>query len=59
MDMTTLRLPAVKAATGLPKSTIYRLISESSFPRPLKLSAKAVGWRASDIRAWLDSRPTA
>lgn len=51
-----LRLPAVRARTGLPKATIYWLIQRGLFPRPLKLipGGRAVGWRQSDIDAWID-----
>ena len=51
-----MRLHAVMAATGLSKSTIYRLIGEGTFPRPTKLGIKASGWSESEIREWLESR---
>jgi len=38
-----LRLPAVKAATGLSRSTIYARISEGTFPAPVALGGRAVG----------------
>lgn len=47
-----LRLPSVIAMTGLGRSTIYRLMSESRFPSPVKVSARAVGWRSEDLAAW-------
>jgi len=53
-----MRLPEVQAATGLKTSAIYELIAKDEFPRPLALTKRAVGWRASDIKAWCDSRPT-
>jgi prophage regulatory protein len=51
-----LRLPDVKAATGLSRSTIYKRISEENFPQAMSLGghrARAVGWLASDIDGWL------
>lgn len=39
--------------TSLSKSTIYRLVKESSFPRPVQISARRVGWRQSDIDAFI------
>lgn len=50
-----LRLPAVKARTGLSRSTIYARIREGLglFPLPVKLGPRAVGWLASDIDAWI------
>ena len=48
-----LRLPAVKARTGLSRSTIYLRIAEGSFPRPVSLGARAVGWIDAEVEAWL------
>lgn len=57
--MAMLKCPSVKEATGLSKSHLYALIRRGDFPAPLKLSARAVAWRESDVMAWLDSRPCA
>jgi prophage regulatory protein len=46
-----LRLPAVKAATGLSRSTIYLRITQRVFPRPVSLGARAVGWPAHEVEA--------
>jgi prophage regulatory protein len=51
-----LRRPAVEALTGLSKPDIYELIAAGSFPRPVKLSAKRVGWLASEIEGWQRQR---
>ena len=51
------RLPAVVTACGISRSTIYEVIRRGDFPAPVKLGARAVGWRRSDIEAWLESRP--
>ena len=56
MANTVLRLPLVKARTGLSRSTIYLRIAEGSFPKPVSLGARAVGWLESDIEQWLSSR---
>lgn len=55
MANTILRLPAVKARTGLSRSTIYLRVSEGSFPRPISLGARAVGWLEAEIEGWLAS----
>ena len=49
--------PEVERRTGLSRSTIYRKMREGTFPVPLKVSERAVRWRESDIRAYVDSRP--
>jgi prophage regulatory protein len=56
MTNVILRLPAVKTSTGLSRSTIYLRIAEGSFPKPVSLGARAVGWLESDIEQWLTSR---
>jgi prophage regulatory protein len=53
-----LRLPAVLQATGLARSTVYRMMAEHTFPAPVKLAKRAVGWRHDDVRAWTNARPT-
>lgn len=48
-----LRLPQVQARTGLARSTIYALIARNEFPRPLKLTAKSVGWSSTVVNQWI------
>ena len=48
-----LRLPAVKASTGLSRSTIYLRVAGGQFPKPIKLGPRAVGWLESDVDEWL------
>jgi prophage regulatory protein len=47
-----LRLPQVMKEVGLCRSSIYCAISEGRFPPPLRISRRAVAWRAGDIEAW-------
>ena len=56
MATVILRLPAVKARTGLSRSTIYLRISEDRFPKPISLGGRAVGWVESEIQAWLEQQ---
>lgn len=46
------RLPKVMQITGLGRTTIYRMIAEARFPRPVRLSQRAVAWRSEDLVAW-------
>lgn len=48
-----LRLPEVKATTGLSKSTIYARISEGDFPKQISLGPRLVVWVESDIQNWI------
>lgn len=50
-----LRLPQVKARTGLSRSTIYARIAEGSFPKPVPLGGRrAVGWLESQVESWIE-----
>jgi len=51
-----LRLPAVKTRTGLSRSTIYLRVSQGTFPRPVGLGGRAVGWVVDEIQSWLAER---
>lgn len=51
------RLPALERAVGLSKSTIYQMIRSGTFPEPIKLAPKTVGWRVNEVEAWLANRP--
>jgi len=53
MPISVIRLPAVKARTGLSRSTIYLGISAQTFPKPIQIGARAVGWIESEIDEWL------
>ena len=54
-----LRRHAVEELTGLSRSTIYLLMSLGQFPRQVKLTAKAVAWKESEVAMWLAERPHA
>ena len=51
MTQSILRLPAVKAATGLSRSTLYLRIANGVFPHPVSLGGRAVGWPAQEVAA--------
>ncbi|WP_416234783.1 AlpA family phage regulatory protein [Paucibacter sp. PLA-PC-4] len=52
-------LPLVLRATGLGRSTIYRMITKKQFPRPCGIGDRALARRQIDIDAWIDRRSTA
>lgn len=56
MATTILRLPAVKARTGLSRSSIYLFIRQGTFPAPVKLGQRAVGWNSSLVDSWIADR---
>lgn len=56
MQTTILRLPEVKARTGLSRSTIYARIAEDRFPKPVSLGGRAVGWIDAEVQQWLNQQ---
>ena len=56
MPHTILRLPAVKLATGLSRSTLYLRIVNGVFTHPVSLGGRAVGWPAHEVAALNDAR---
>jgi prophage regulatory protein len=53
---TLLRLPQVKARTGLSRSEIYRRVSAGTFPAPVKLGERATAWPEHEVSAWCEAR---
>ena len=56
MEQMILRLPKVKAITGLSRSTIYLRMSEGTFPQHISLGSRAVGWLRSEVADGMDQR---
>jgi|GEM_PF-1308233 len=54
-----LRLPDVESLSALKKSSIYSGMRAGTFPACIRLSARAVAWRESDIAQWQDTRQQA
>jgi prophage regulatory protein len=56
MSYNILRLPAVKSRTGLSRSTIYLHVSQGTFPAPILLGARSVGWLESEVIEWISKK---
>ena len=63
--LTILRRKQVEARTGLSRSTIYSKLRRNpkrpedydpTFPKPVSLGAKAVGWIEAEVGAWLSAQ---
>ena len=52
-----LRRPEVEKQVGLARSALYAAIAKGLFPKPVKLSERAVGWLESEIQQWIKERP--
>lgn len=57
MNQEILRFPAVVQATGLSRTTIWRLERLGLFPSRRQLSSNTVGWPRAEVLAWMASRP--
>ena len=51
--LSILRRKQVEKRTGLSRSTIYLRIKEGTFPKPINLGVRAVGWLENEIDEWL------
>jgi predicted DNA-binding transcriptional regulator AlpA len=52
--MRILRMKQLIERTGLGRSTLYGLIqSDPTFPRKIKLTARAIGFDSASVEAWL------
>lgn len=53
---TLLRLAGVESRTGLKRSTIYKLIQERKFPKPIRLTERCVAWNSLAVDEWIQQR---
>jgi prophage regulatory protein len=51
-----LRYRGVMTTTGLARSTIYLRMAEGTFPRPISLGGRAVGWLEEEVEDWLSTQ---
>ena len=51
-----IRRPAVEDQTGLSRSTIYMLMQNGQFPKPVRIGGRTVAWPEAEVEAWLNAR---
>jgi len=51
-----LRVSTLAPRLGISKNTIWRLVREGRFPKPIKITEKISVWKADDVLAWLASK---
>ncbi len=56
MSIKILRRNEVEQIVGLSRSTIYAMMAENTFPKPIKLGKRAIGWPDNVIAGWIDER---
>ena len=50
-----LRRKDIENQFGLSRSTIYAMMANDRFPKPVKLGHRAVGWRSDDLQTWFEN----
>lgn len=40
---------------GVSKQTLWRLSKDPTFPKKVKISQRAVGWKVSEIEIWIQT----
>ena len=54
-----LRLEAVISLIGMKRSWILQTVKDGKFPKPLRLSPRAMAWRQSDVMEWINAQELA
>ena len=50
-----LRRKDIENQFGLYRYTIYAMMANGRFPKPVKLGHRAVGWRSDDLQTWFEN----
>lgn len=59
MTLRILRRPEVMTMTGLRRTRLDDLERRGDFPRRIRISDRAVGYRSDEVETWIASRPRA
>ena len=54
--MRIIRLSEVLKCTGLARASVYKYVAEGSFPKPVSLGGRSVGWIESEVQGWVSTR---
>ena len=50
-----IRIADVCELLGIGRSTVYKLLSDGAFPKPVRLGPRTVRWRLEAIESWRDN----
>lgn len=53
-----LRPATVYLVTGLGRTSIWKRVTEGTFPAPVSLGGHRIAWRQSEIKKWQAAQPT-
>jgi prophage regulatory protein len=51
-----LRLAALLAVLDISAPTLWRRVKDKSFPQPISLGGRSIGWLQSEVNAWIKAR---
>lgn len=51
-----LREPQVLELVPVSAATLWRMVKDGTFPRPRRISQRAVAWQRSDVEQWINTR---
>ncbi|MBK7889619.1 MAG: AlpA family phage regulatory protein [Bdellovibrionales bacterium] len=51
-----LRIEEVMKASGLSRSSLYRLEGLGQFPKRVRISPNSIGWFEHEVQFWMDER---
>jgi prophage regulatory protein len=54
--MRIIRLKATIIKAGLSRSSVYRLLAEDKFPKPVSLGERSIGFVESEVDDWILGR---
>ena len=55
VEKRTLKLEEVLGLVSLSSATVYRMMSQGEFPRPVRIGVRAARWRSDEVEEWLAS----
>ena len=54
--MNIFKIRKVLEVTGLGRSSLYSMVGAGTFPQPVKLTPRAVGWLDTEVHEWIASQ---
>ncbi len=54
-----LSFSSVQTRVSLGRTAIYAAVAAGTFPKPVKLGQRRVGWLSDEVDSWIDARADA
>jgi predicted DNA-binding transcriptional regulator AlpA len=55
LDSQIINIDAAASILGISRATLRRVMkADESFPRPLRIGARRIGWRRDELNQWLE-----